>query len=79
MRAGFVAFFIIGAIAFAAIGHDAVVGVWTTAFPGDPTMRTALQLCANEDRSFNRLRASDRKWCYEKWLPQLVETADNSL
>ena len=66
------------AVAFAAIEHDAIVDVWTTAYPGDRTMRTALQLCSTEDREFNRLRASDRKWCYEKWLPVLSSTADNS-
>ena len=78
MRIAFFALFLVAAVAFAAIKHDAILGVWTTAYPGDQTMRTALQLCANEDRNFNRLRASDRKWCYEKWLPELSSTADNS-
>jgi hypothetical protein len=50
MKVVFVAgLLIIAAAAIFAVERDAIMAGWTTIYPGDPAMKTALQLCSIED------------------------------
>jgi len=51
--------------------RDQILDEWSTIYPSEPTLKNSLQLCAMEDRQFNRLSTSARRRCYDKWLPVL--------
>ena len=53
------------------INVDNAVDEWRAMYPDDPAHRTALHLCYDNDRQFNRMSAKARGDCYSKWLPTI--------
>lgn len=64
-------FFPLVLIALGVVGlteRDAINGQWDAMYPQDPAERSALDRCAREESSFNRLSAAGRAECYQKYL-----------
>jgi hypothetical protein len=50
------------------VEHDAINNAWQGMFPQDPARQAALSRCSEDDRFFNRLSATARAACYQKYL-----------
>jgi len=48
--------------------NDQLADQWVAMFPEDSARQTALHLCYEEDRLFNRFSSEARAACYQKWL-----------
>lgn len=58
-------------VGFGSINIDNAVDAWRAMYPDDPAQRTALHVCYDHDRQFNRMSAKARSDCYSQWLPTI--------
>lgn len=58
-------------IGFGSISIDRAVDDWRAMYPDDPAHRTALYVCYENNRGFNRMSGKARADCYSRWLPTI--------
>jgi hypothetical protein len=50
--------------------RDKIADQFNAAYPANPAKAAALQRCANDVKSFNRLDADDRQYCYRQYVQE---------